>query len=905
MKTKLRHGWSLFAATLAGFTQLSTLNPQPTSAQSPLPDSFNPGANARVLSLAVQASGKIVVGGGFTTLGGQTRKYIGRLNADGTLDSALNPGADNWVLSLAAQANGQILVGGSFNTLASQPRVGSGRLNADGTLDSGFNPGVVWGTNVGLAHTVQADGKILLIGEFKRLAGQPCNYIGRLNADGTLDSAFNPGASEAPWCLTLQADTNILVGGRFTTLGAQARNRIARLNANGTVDSLFNPGADNWVLSLAVQRDNKILVGGYFTTLGGQPRNYIGRLSADGTLDTGFSPGANGGVWSLAVQADGKILVGGEFTTLGGQPRNRIARLNMDGTLDAGFNPGANDWVGSLALQADGKILAGGLFTALGGQTRNYIGRLNNTEPATQSLSFDGSTITWLRGGTSPEVWRTTFDLSTDGRTWTNLGAGARITGGWQLAFASPPPDGVIRARGFVTGGRNNDSSWFVESQLQFTTAVPTIVEDPQSVTSLPGATATFSVTATGTPPLAYHWRKDGVSLADGGNVSGARSHVLTLANVQWADAGQYTVLVTNVAGSVTSRVASLKVLVPPQFLTQPQSQAVVLGSNVLFSVTVSGTPPLRYQWRKNDGKNDVNIADANNDTLTFSVQASDLGRYFVVVWNAAGSVVSAPADLVVLADPANGNPPGLLRYSSLPPKQDGKDSLVVVTHGWSVPWEPLPQDVPWLNDFAGTISNYVGSNTLGNWQVVAYKWLTNSYTGWGGWASGLHGLYLLPLLADRAAQNGAKEGGNLGRDIVNQGWSHVHLIGHSAGAALIQETSDMIKTLNSNIVVHETFLDPYLQTGYPGRSAYGTNADWADCYFAHDFLTDDLGNLIKLPSLTEGPLTNAYNVNVTQLDPSALLVTNYCGNILDPLQVCGFEVNLTTGRMDSTRTLS
>jgi uncharacterized delta-60 repeat protein len=472
MKTKLRHGWSLFAAALAGFTQLSTLTPQPTSAQSPLPDSFNPGANARVLSLAVQASGKIVVGGGFTTLGGQTRKYIGRLNADGTLDSGFNPGADNWVLALAAQADGKILVGGSFNTLASQPRVGSGRLNADGTLDSGFNPGVVWGTNVGLAHTVQADGKILLIGEFKRLAGQLCNYIGRLNADGTLDSAFNPGASEAPWCLTLQADANILVGGRFTTLGAQARNRIARLNANGTVDSVFNPGADNWVLSLAVQRDNKILVGGYFTTLGGQPRNYIGRLNADGTLDTGFSPGANGGVWSLVVQADGKIVVGGEFTTLAGQARSHIGRLNADGTLDSNFDPGANDWVGALALQADGKILVGGLFTTLGGQTRNYIGRLNNTGPATESLTFDGSTITWLRGGTSPEVWRTTFDFSTDGLTWTSLGAGTRRAGGWELAVACAPLGGVIRARGWATGGRNNDSSWFVESQLQFASPV-------------------------------------------------------------------------------------------------------------------------------------------------------------------------------------------------------------------------------------------------------------------------------------------------------------------------------------------------------------------------------------------------------------------------------------------------
>jgi hypothetical protein len=388
----------------------------------------------------------------------------------------------------------------------------------------------------------------------------------------------------------------------------------------------------------------------------------------------------------------------------------------------------------------------------------------------------------------------------------------------------------------------------------------------------LVGETATFSVTATGTPPLANQWSKDGVALTDGGNVSGARSRVLTLANVQWADAGQYTVVVTNVAGSVTSRVASLTVLVPPQILAQPQSQAVVLGSNVHFSVTATGTPPLKYQWRKND----VNIAGANNDTLTFSVQASDLGRYFVVAWNAAGSVESAPADLVVLADPANGNPPGLLRYSSLPPKQDGKDSLVLVTHGWCEPWKPLPQDVPWLNELTGDITGYLTAHGLGKWQVVGYKWLANSFT----------------LLPDAAAENGAKEGANMGCDIVNQGWSHVHLIGNSAGAAFIQGAADMIKALNGSIVVHETFLDPYLQVGYPGRSAYGKNADWADCYFAHDFLTDDLGRLILQPSLTEGRLANAYNVNVTQLDPWAWIIPAYCGNLIDPLQLCGFEVN-------------
>jgi uncharacterized delta-60 repeat protein len=319
---------------------------------------------------------------------------------------------------------------------------------------------------------VQADGNIVVGGNFYTLGGQSRSWIGRLNSDGTLDTTFNPGANHRVYTLAVQADGRILVGGSFTTLGGQPRNYIGRLNSNGTLDTTFNPGANSLVFSLAVQADGKILVGGRFTTLGGQSRNRIGRLTSDGTLDTTFiNPGAGGGlppdVNSLAVQADGKILVGGRFTTLGGQPRRFIGRLNNDGTLDTSFNPGANGYVESLAMQADGKILAGGDFTILGGQAREHIGRLNNTEPATQSLSYDGSSLTWLRGGTSPEVWRTTFEVSTNnGADWFRLGEGARISSGWQLTGISVPANANIRARGFATGGQNNGSSWYVESTI-------------------------------------------------------------------------------------------------------------------------------------------------------------------------------------------------------------------------------------------------------------------------------------------------------------------------------------------------------------------------------------------------------------------------------------------------------
>jgi hypothetical protein len=192
-----------------------------------------------------------------------------------------------------------------------------------------------------------------------------------------------------------------------------------------------------------------------------------GPALAQSPVADSFNPGADNDEYSLTVQADGKILVGGLFTTLGGQTRNYIGRLNADGTLDTSFNPGADSEVDSLVVQAGGMILVGGLFSTLGGQSRNNIGRLDNTGPATQSLTFEGSSLTWMRGGTSPEVWRTTFEYSPDGSAWTNLGSGIRIPGGWQLTGLGLPTNTTFRARGYTVGGRYNGSGWFVEAVLR------------------------------------------------------------------------------------------------------------------------------------------------------------------------------------------------------------------------------------------------------------------------------------------------------------------------------------------------------------------------------------------------------------------------------------------------------
>jgi uncharacterized delta-60 repeat protein len=385
-------------------------------------------------------------------------------------------------MSVGIQTNGALLVGGQFTSLGGQTCTNLGRLNADGTRDMTFNPEPT-STDPGSrawSAVLQADGKILVGGTFTHLSGQTLNNFGRLLADGEPDPDFHQGIVFGPFhnlnTIALQPDDRILLGGPGNIPW-----EITRLNADGTLDSSFSSSISGNPVSLTcltVQSDGKILVGGKFTTLNGQSRVNIGRLNVDGTLDTSFNPAAHGGsVESFALQADGKILVGGEFTNLAGQACANIARLNANGSLDTNFNAVANGIVLSLAIQPEGKILVGGSFTDLCRVARNRIGRLNNTALAAQSLSSDGTSITWLRGGTSPEVWRTTFEVSTNGTDWTHLGRGIRMAGGWQLAGLTLPANCTIRARGFVATGHDGNSSWFDETKLLvIPSAAPTIL---------------------------------------------------------------------------------------------------------------------------------------------------------------------------------------------------------------------------------------------------------------------------------------------------------------------------------------------------------------------------------------------------------------------------------------------
>ncbi|HLM59846.1 MAG TPA: hypothetical protein VK308_03475, partial [Pyrinomonadaceae bacterium] len=433
-----------------------------------LDSTFSADVNGTILAVALQADGKIVIGGSFLSAGGANRNRIARLNTNGSLDTTFNPGtgADNLVYDVAVQADGKILLGGNFYTVNSANNYGIARLNADGSVDSSFvsplpvpvpnpnplllTPGVVY------SIAVQTDGKIL-IGGFIVLnyasSGIVMTPVTRLNTNGAFDSSFNQvSGNSSALKLALQPDGKILMAGNFTTLNGVNRNYIARLNADGTLDNSFNIGSgpNSQVFTIYIQPDGKILLAGFFASINGTTRNRIARLNSDGTLDDTFVPSGSfltgtiqsvislpngkivaggsfsggfnatndsvkifnpdgsdhtnfrfetaalGGVRAIAVQPDGKILVGGYFT----RPRSggvaQLFRLNVNGSLDEtfaasplGFSSSSNAQVNSILIQPDGKILIAGLNIGVSGN--GGLSLITNLARLNADGTFDNS----------------------------------------------------------------------------------------------------------------------------------------------------------------------------------------------------------------------------------------------------------------------------------------------------------------------------------------------------------------------------------------------------------------------------------------------------------------------------------------------------------------------------------
>ncbi len=302
------------------------------------PLGLNANLQNTVFSIALQTDGKIIVGGNYFVIGSTPQQNnIARLNANGTLDStfAIGSGADNQVQGVAVQPDGKILVGGSFANFNGTTQNQIVRLNVDGSFDPSFTASITGSSGVWTIK-LQPDGKILLGGAVGFVNGINRRGIARLNANGSLDS-FYPmggagGANNLVRAVDLQADGKVLIGGDFTLVGSVSRSRIARLQGDtflGINNVNLNEGnsgttAFDFTVSLSSASTQAVTV------------NYA---TADGTATAPSDYQATSGTLSFAPGEISKpitVLVNGDTMV---EP-NETFTVNLSGATNATITSG-------------------------------------------------------------------------------------------------------------------------------------------------------------------------------------------------------------------------------------------------------------------------------------------------------------------------------------------------------------------------------------------------------------------------------------------------------------------------------------------------------------------------------------------------------------------------------------
>ena len=367
----------------------------------------------------IQSDGKVLVGGDFLAysgVGGGTTvtniKRLARLNSDGTLDQTFSVGTGfntGTVRKILVQADGKIIVLGDFTSYNGTTAVGIVRLTSTGAVDPFFTTGTGFTGGYPKDAVIQANGRIVVVGTFTGYNGNACSMIARLTTIGSYDLSLLDGSGftgASVNAIAMQADGSFVIGGGFTAYDGFPCGNIVRVASNGWQDWSYDPGgvgADAAVEDIVLQADGKAVVVGYFISVGGVIARRVVRLLTTGEVDPTFSTGTgpDAQVTDVALTSGGKVMIAGFFTNVNGSSAPRFARLNSNGSVDGTFvaNSGADDVVYGMAVRSDDKVVITGGFRMYNGVLRQGIA-LVNTDGSTDTGFFTGSgvakKVTWI-----------------------------------------------------------------------------------------------------------------------------------------------------------------------------------------------------------------------------------------------------------------------------------------------------------------------------------------------------------------------------------------------------------------------------------------------------------------------------------------------------------------------------